>query len=155
MTVRVYTDGSGTTGGPAGIAYAAYELGYYDNAIGAFLREGSLSLRDATNQQAEILAAAYALHELTPGPDIVVVSDSEYVVKGVTEWLPGWISRGWRTASNKPVKNKAHWLRLLEAIARHDSVKFEWVRGHNGEPGNERADELAGLARAEALQAAA
>lgn len=141
--VRIYTDGSGTTGGPAGIAYVA--------VIGEFVVESSLSLRNATNQQAEILAAAYALHEVDPVPMVTVVSDSEYVVKGFNEWLAAWMNRGWRTASGSPVKNQAHWKRLIVAASRHGEVVFEWCRGHNGEQWNERADELAGMARMEAM----
>lgn len=141
----VYTDGSGTTKGPGGIAYVAY-----DAATLALFEEGSLPLTEATNQKAEILAAAYALHCLPEGSVITIYSDSEYVVKGFSEWLPGWKLRDWRKSSGGSVKNRAHWERLDEAVARHASVAFSWVPGHDGIKGNERADELAGLARQEA-----
>lgn len=140
----VWTDGSGTTGGPAGIGYYALS----SDTEGSFT--GSLPLRDATNQQAEILAAAFALHELPEGSTVTVVSDSEYVVKGVNEWIVGWMGRGWRTKAGKPVANQRHWERLLAAVARHRSVTFEWTRGHVGTDGNERADRLAGEARTRA-----
>jgi ribonuclease HI len=141
VKLTVYTDGSGTTGGPAGIAYVAI------TPEGEILAEESLSLANATNQQAEILAAAYALHRLEPGPDILIVSDSEYLVKGWNEYLPVWRNRGWRKASGGTPKNLSHWQRLVAARAPHVAVLFEWTRGHVGTPGNERADELAGLAR--------
>ena len=147
MKLTVWTDGSGTTSGPAGIGYHAQIEGV-DAPV-----EGSLPIGNATNQQAEILAAAYALHEL-PEAEILVVSDSEYVVKGWNEYLPAWKARGWRTASNKTPKNLAHWKRLSDAVARHPSVRFEWTRGHAGTLGNERADRLAGEARLAAKAAA-
>lgn len=140
MRVTVFTDGSGTTGGPAGIAYV--EL--LDDEVVA---ESSLSLRNATNQQAELLAAAFALHNIEPAPRVTVVSDSKYLVDGFTRWLDGWIDRGWRTASGSPVANRAHWERLIEAASRHGHVAFEWVKGHDGNRWNERADALAVLAR--------
>jgi ribonuclease HI len=139
LYAEVWTDGSGTTGGPAGIAYVAKVNGVY--------RENSMPLRNATNQQAELLAAALALHELEPCVDVVVWSDSEYLVKGMTEWLPGWIMRDWRTSSGSPVKNQAQWKRLIEAAERHEKVSFRWLRGHAGHAENERCDLLAGNAR--------
>jgi ribonuclease HI len=131
----VYTDGSGTTGGPAGIAYVALGDGI------ALVKEGSLSLDRATNQQAEILAAAFALHEIEPGPTIQIISDSEYLVKGWNEY-----------PKRKRKKNLAHWARLTAAVEKHRSVTFSWTRGHRGTPGNERADKLAGEARRAALE---
>lgn len=146
MRVIVYSDGSGTTGGPGGIGYVAHgvDTGYR--------REGKLPLRDATNQKAEILAAAFALHELPDGCDVMLYSDSKYVVRGMNEWMSGWISRGWRTSSNKEVANIKHWMRLLTAVERHVSVKFDWTPGHAGIEGNERADRLADAARREAME---
>lgn len=145
MNLIVYCDGSGTTGGPAGIGYAAFlpDMTLY--------REGSLPLTDATNQKAEILAAAFALHELPAGSTVEVRSDSEYVVKGFTLWVPDWQKRGWKKKTGGRPKNTAHWQRLLSAADRHRSVRFVWCRGHDGIFGNERADELAGAARQVAL----
>lgn len=143
MKLTVYTDGSGTTGGPAGIGFVAFQ------EDGSIYIEDSLPLNNATNQQAEILAAAWALHSLPPS-EITIVSDSEYLVKGWNEYLPAWKMRNWRKADNKPPKNLAHWQRLCKAAAEHWSVSFEWTRGHVGTAGNERADELAGRARAAA-----
>jgi ribonuclease HI len=147
VNVTVWTDGSGTTGGPAGIGYVAFA----DEIEGAIL--GSLPLRNATNQQAEILAVALALHELPGRSTVTVVSDSEYVVLGWNDprRLLLWKTNGWRKASGGPVANVAHWQRLLRAAERHASVTVEWTRGHVGTDGNERADRLAGQARATAL----
>ena len=141
----MFCDGSGTTGGPAGIAFVAYD------EHGELFDERSMPLRDATNQRAEILAATYALHELPPLPKVVVVSDSEYVVKGMTVWIDGWRDRArdgaWRTASGGAVENQTHWQLLVDAASRHGHVEFEWTRGHVGTYGNERAHELAAAAR--------
>lgn len=147
MIYTVFTDGSGTTGGPAGIAYVAVDVD------GVITEEASLPLPNATNQQAEILAAAFALHHLPEGSEVTVVSDSEYVVKGWNEYLPAWHARGWRKKDGKTPSNSPHWRRLETAAARHESVSFTWTRGHDGNPGNERADVLAGLARRDALEA--
>jgi ribonuclease HI len=144
MRWTVWTDGSGTTGGPAGIGYHAI-----CNELSGTV-EGSLPLTNATNQKAEILAAAFALHELPEGSQVAVVSDSKYLVKNWNEYLPGWRARGWRTRSGGTPKNVAHWQRLERAVARHESVTFEWTRGHAGTEGNERADVLAGEARRQA-----
>lgn len=130
MNVTVWTDGSGTTGGAAGIGYYAIT----DEIEGTI--EGSLALVNATNQQAEILAAAFALHELPARSTVTVVSDSEYLVLGWNEY-----------PRRKRKANLRHWARLTAAVERHESVTFEWTRGHAGTDGNERADKLAGAAR--------
>ncbi len=95
-----------------------------------------------TNNRMELMAAITALESLTRSCDVVITTDSTYVLKGITEWLPGWKARNWRTASKQPVKNVDLWQRLDAAVARH-TVSWEWVKGHNGHPENERADELA------------
>lgn len=130
MSFTIYSDGSGTTGGPAGIGFIAL-------ADGLPFSEGSLPVASATNQQAELLAAAFALHSIPEGQDVVLYSDSAYVVKGFTEYVPKWRSRGWRR-SRGPVANLPHWERLIAAVERHRSVRFEWTRGHAGTEGNER-----------------
>jgi ribonuclease HI len=139
VSFTIYSDGSGTTGGPAGIGFVAY-------ADGLPFNEGSLPLASATNQQAELLAAAHALDSLPEGQDVVLVSDSKYVVRGYTEYLPKWRERGWRRRRG-PVANLHYWHRLIVAVERHRSVRFEWTLGHDGTEGNERADRLAGEAR--------
>jgi ribonuclease HI len=95
-----------------------------------------------TNNRMELLAVIEALGSLKRGCRVVLHTDSQYVQLGITEWMPNWIRRGWKTADGKPVKNADLWRRLQEAAARHD-IDWRWVRGHAGHAGNERADELA------------
>jgi len=100
---------------------------------------------DTTNNRMELLAVIRALEALKRRCRVRIVTDSQYVMKGVTEWLPGWKRRGWRTADRKPVKNLELWQRLDTALQAHD-VEWEWVRGHSGHDGNERVDRLANRA---------
>lgn len=95
-----------------------------------------------TNNRMELMGAIMALETLKRPCVVTLYTDSKYVLNGITQWLPGWKAKGWKTADNKPVKNADLWVRLEAALARHH-VKWEWVRGHDGNPGNERADELA------------
>jgi len=97
---------------------------------------------DTTNNRMELLAAIHALETLERASAITIITDSAYVKNGVTGWIHGWKRNGWRTANRKPVKNVELWQRLDEAQARHD-VTWEWIKGHAGHEGNERADELA------------
>ncbi len=111
---------------------------------GAIVKERALSggEADTTNNRMELLAAIHALEALDRPSAITVVTDSAYVKNGVSSWIHSWKRNGWRTASKKPVKNVELWQRLDAAQARHD-VTWEWVKGHDGHPENERADELA------------
>jgi len=115
---------------------------------GALLRYGDHEkelfggYRETTNNRMELLAVIEALASLKERCRVIVHTDSQYVKNGISEWMPSWIRRGWRTADNKPVKNIDLWQRLSAEAARHD-VEWRWVRGHAGDPGNERADELA------------
>jgi ribonuclease HI len=95
-----------------------------------------------TNNRMEMMAALSALNALTRPCTIDLYTDSEYVKKGMTEWLRGWKARGWKTADKKPVKNEDLWKALDEAASRH-RVSWHWVKGHAGHPENERADALA------------
>lgn len=95
-----------------------------------------------TNNRMELSAVIEALNVLNRPCDVTIVTDSRYVMQGVTEWMDNWKRRGWKTASRKPVKNQDLWQLLDEALQHHD-VKWRWVKGHAGHPGNERADELA------------
>jgi ribonuclease HI len=90
----------------------------------------------------ELTAAIEGLEALTRPCAVAVYTDSEYLRKGILEWLPKWKASGWRTAARKPVKNEDLWRRLEESAARHQ-VEWHWVRGHSGHPENERADALA------------
>jgi ribonuclease HI len=102
-----------------------------------------------TNNRMEIMAAIRGLESLTRPSRVRVYTDSEYLRKGITEWLPGWKRNGWRTKEKKPVKNADLWLRLDSATRNHQ-VQWFWVKGHAGHPENERADELAGQGAEEA-----
>ncbi len=98
--------------------------------------------RATTNNRMELMAAIKALESLRRPSHVRICTDSQYVLKGITEWLPNWIRRNWRTAAKTPVKNEDLWRRLVEAQSTH-RVDWEWVRGHTGHPENERADRLA------------
>jgi ribonuclease HI len=95
-----------------------------------------------TNNRMELLAAISALEALKKPCDVRLHVDSEYVRQGISTWIHGWKRNGWRTADKKPVKNAELWQRLEEAAKRH-RIEWLWVRGHAGDPMNERADELA------------
>ncbi len=97
---------------------------------------------DTTNNRMEITAAIRALEALRERCRVRVFTDSTYVKNGITQWLPNWRRRGWRTAGRKPVKNQDLWQDLASLTDRHE-VSWHWVRGHAGHPGNERADRLA------------
>ena len=97
---------------------------------------------ETTNNRMELLAAIHALEALDRASTLTVVTDSAYVKGGITEWMHGWKRKGWKTSTNKPVKNEDLWKRLDTAAARH-RVTWQWVKGHAGHPENERADELA------------
>jgi len=95
-----------------------------------------------TNNRMELTAVIESLALLKRRTPVAIYTDSEYVKNGITTWIHGWKKRGWRTADNKPVKNIELWQRLDTLVAEH-AVEWHWVRGHNGDPGNERADALA------------
>lgn len=97
-----------------------------------------------TNNRMELTAAIRALEALREPCRVALYTDSTYVRNGITQWLPGWQRRGWRTADNKPVKNQDLWMELAGAARRHE-VEWHWVRGHAGHKENERADQLANL----------
>jgi ribonuclease HI len=95
-----------------------------------------------TNNRMELRAAIEGLKALREPCEVTLTTDSTYVMKGLTEWLPAWKARGWRTAGRKPVKNAELW-QALDAEAQRHHVHWEWVKGHSGHEGNERADALA------------
>ncbi|MGO4305959.1 MULTISPECIES: ribonuclease HI [unclassified Cupriavidus] len=95
-----------------------------------------------TNNRMELTAVIEALRALKRPCVVQVYTDSQYVQKGISEWITGWKARGWKTADKKPVKNADLWQQLDEARQPH-TISWHWVRGHNGHPGNERADALA------------
>ena len=105
---------------------------------------------DTTNNRMELMAAIAALEALREPCDVVLHTDSQYVRQGITEWMANWLRRGWKTAGGDPVKNRDLWERLHAATARHQ-VDWRWVKGHAGDPDNERVDQLA-RAQAEAIK---
>ncbi len=105
-------------------------------------RELSGGEPDSTNNRMELMAAIMALETLSRSCRVRLHTDSQYLRQGITEWLPRWVARGWRTAAGGAVKNRDLWERLAAAAGRHE-IRWIWVRGHSGDPDNERVDQLA------------
>ena len=139
----IFTDGA-CLGNPGPGGYAALIL------LG--VTEQIITGRDpaTTNNKMEMTAAIKALEALPPGAHATIHSDSQYVVKGIREWLPGWKKRGWRTAAGEPVKNQPLW-EALDKLNSGRRITWQWVKGHAGHERNERVD---GLANGEAQKAA-
>ena len=143
MSVEAWTDGACRGNpGPGGWGVLLRYKGKEKTLYGAE--------RETTNNRMELMAAIQALESLTRQCKVQLTTDSQYVQKGITEWLPNWKRRGWKTAAKKPVKNVDLWQRLDKAVAEHD-VEWHWVRGHSGHPENELADALANQAIDEML----
>ena len=100
--------------------------------------------RETTNNRMELTAAIEGLRALKRPSDVVLYTDSKYVMDGITSWLPNWKRRGWKTAAKKPVKNQDLW-QLLDAETERHAIRWVWVKGHSGHDGNEEADRLANL----------
>lgn len=111
--------------------------------FGAYEKELYGYVEMTTNNQMELLAVICGLKALTRTGNIVIVTDSKYVLQGATQWMTAWIKKGWKTASNQPVKNKNLWVQLNTLLSIHPQVTWEWIKGHTGHPDNERADLLA------------
>lgn len=133
--VEIHTDGA-CLGNPGPGGWGAL-LRYGDRE-----KELSGGEPDTTNNRMELMAAIMALEALRGACEVVLHTDSQYVQKGIGEWLPNWIRRGWKTAGGEPVKNKDLWQRLQTASAGHQ-VQWRWVKGHAGHEDNERVDKLA------------
>lgn len=133
--IRLYTDGS-CHGNPGPGGWAAIL------EFGAKTRELTGNDPATTNNRMEMMAVIEGLRALTEPCIVEVWTDSRYVVDGMKSWLAGWKKRGWKTASKQPVKNEELWRALDEESGRHD-VSWNWVKGHDGHPQNERCDELA------------
>lgn len=138
--VLIWTDGA-CSGNPGPGGWAALVV-WPDDGEDA-VQELSGGLAHTTNNIMEMTAALEGLRALPAGSRACVVTDSRYLLDGITSWLPGWKRKGWKTAAGKPVKNKELWLALEAEVARHEAVRWHWVRGHVGNHLNERADELA------------
>ena len=133
--VEVHTDGS-CLGNPGPGGWAAV-LRYQG-------RERELAGGEAltTNNRMELMAAIMALEALSEPCRIILQTDSQYVRQGITEWMANWVRRNWKTAGGEPVKNRDLWERLHAACQRH-TIEWRWVKGHSGDPDNERVDLLA------------
>ena len=141
--VEIYTDGAcrgnpGPGGWGAWLSYKNHQKEYYGAAP------------DTTNNRMELTAVIEALKRLTRPCDVIIYTDSQYVKKGITEWLSSWKSRQWKTSANKPVKNVDLWQALDQLVIQH-RIQWQWVKGHAGNIGNEKADSLANLAIDELL----
>ncbi|NND80902.1 MAG: ribonuclease HI [Gammaproteobacteria bacterium] len=134
-SIEIYTDGA-CRGNPGPGGWGALLL-YGDQQ-----KELSGGEAETTNNRMELLAAINALRALKRGSELTLYTDSQYVRRGITEWIDNWKQRGWKTAAKKPVKNADLWKLLDEEVARH-KIHWVWVKGHAGNSGNERADELA------------
>jgi ribonuclease HI len=139
--VQMYTDGA-CRGNPGRGGWAVL-LRY-----GAHEKTLTGAERQTTNNRMELLAAINGLEALTRPCRVDLYTDSQYVQKGITEWLPQWRRRGWKTVERQPVKNADLWQRLEGAVLRH-RVSWHWVRGHSGHVENEQVDRLARQAIAE------
>lgn len=133
--VEIFTDGAcrgnpGPGGWGALIRYQQHEKTLFGGEA------------ETTNNRMELMAAIQALKALSEGCEVQLTTDSQYVRKGITEWLEGWKARGWKTASKKPVKNVDLWQALEEQVNRH-KIDWHWVKGHSGHRENEIADQLA------------
>lgn len=133
--IEIYTDGA-CKGNPG--------VGGWGALLVAGTKEKELfgGERETTNNRMELMAVIRALGALKRPCHIVLHTDSQYVLKGITEWITGWKAKGWKTASKAPVKNVDLWQELDAAQHTHQ-IEWRWVRGHTGHPGNERADQLA------------
>ena len=137
--VEIYTDGACKGNpGPGGWGVLLKSAGSEKELFGGEL--------GTTNNRMELLAVIRAFETLNRPCRVALFLDSQYVLKGITEWLPGWKAKGWRTASKQPVKNVELW-QALDALVNQGghTIDWRWVRGHTGDPGNERADALANL----------
>ena len=137
-TVRIFTDGA-CRGNPGPGGWGVV-LQYGDVEKTLYGAE-----KNTTNNRMELMAAIQGLEALKQDCDVIVTTDSKYVMNGITQWLAGWKRRGWKTAAKKPVKNVELWQRLEQATHRH-KIDWQWVRGHTGHPENELADSLANRA---------
>lgn len=133
--IHIYTDGA-CKGNPGPGGWGALMV-YKETEKELFGGE-----QDTTNNRMEMTAAIKGLEQLTRPCEVVLTTDSQYLRKGITEWITNWKKRGWKTAAKKPVKNVDLWKQLDELSNKHN-ITWNWVKGHSGHPENERADELA------------
>ena len=134
-TVEIHTDGACLGNpGPGGWAALLRCKGREREVVGGEA--------DTTNNRMELMAAIAALETLSEACEVVLHTDSQYVRQGITQWMANWVRRGWKTAAGAPVTNRDLWERLHAAAQRH-VIDWRWVKGHSGNPDNERVDVLA------------
>lgn len=135
QTVDIYTDGA-CSGNPG--------PGGYGSLLkwGEATKEISGYAPDTTNNRMEMMAVIEALRQLKRPCKVRLFTDSEYVMKGITEWVPRWLKKNWMTAQKKPVQNRDLWEEILRLSRKHQ-IEWKWVKGHNNHPENERCDHLA------------
>ena len=133
--VEVFCDGA-CSGNPGPGGYGAILR------CGGHTKELSGGAKETTNNRMEMTAAIEALRQLTRPCQVMITTDSQYLVKGMTEWIDGWQRKGWRNSKKEPVVNKDLWEQLLALTSTH-SVQWKWVKGHAGHAENERCDQLA------------
>ena len=136
--VEIFTDGA-CRGNPGPGGWAALLV------AGKERKEVSGAEDLTTNNRMELMAAIRGLGALKRRCAVMLYTDSKYVLQGITEWLPNWKARGWRTAAREPVKNQDLW-ELLDAAAAAQDIEWHWVKGHSGHEGNEYVDQLANIA---------
>ncbi len=138
QTFHIYTDGSCKRNpGPGAAAIVV------TTPDGAIVKEFVKAYPQTTNNRMELTAAIAALKAM-PNGTLIIFTDSQYTINGITSWVKNWKRNGWQTAQKKPVENKDLWIELDLLVSSHQgSLTWNWVRGHNGSPGNERADTLA------------
>ena len=142
--VIIYTDGS-SKGNPGPGGWGSIIISP-DKVIEIGGRENM-----TTNNRMELTSAIEALKNIDSTQSIIIFSDSQYVIKGITEWIHGWIIKGWKNSQKKAVLNRDLWEELLKVSETHD-LEWHWIKGHSGHPENERADELANEAIDRLLQ---
>ena len=133
--IKIYTDGA-CKGNPGVGGWGAIIMQDEKN-IELFGGEN-----ETTNNRMELMAVIMALKEISSNLELTIYTDSTYVQKGISEWIKNWKANNWRSSSKKPVKNKDLWIELDEAVGSR-KINWEWVKGHAGNEGNEKADELA------------
>jgi ribonuclease HI len=134
-TVELFTDGACRGNpGPGGWGVFMRFNGHEKELFGGD--------KETTNNRMELMAAIMGLESLTRPCNVVLTTDSKYVLQGITDWIKGWKKNGWKNSAKKPVKNADLWIRLDNAIQPHE-IKWVWVKGHNGHDENEKADMLA------------
>ncbi|NIQ00898.1 MAG: ribonuclease HI [Nitrospinaceae bacterium] len=139
--VKIFTDGC-CKGNPGPGGYGA--IIKYNNSV----KEYKGAVKQTTNNIMELTAAIIALNQLQEPCEVELTTDSQYLVKGMTQWVEGWVRKGWINASKQPVKNRTLW-EELQRLSRIHKISWKWIRGHAGHPENERCDALANEAMAD------